>query len=145
MKKKLSILSLLFGLFVCVTVFSACGGDDNEKGSPSSNLLIGTWESIDIDGDNYILEFKADGSLYQAEFWGETEEVQISVKGTYEILSVSGNTYEVSTLAKEKYYNTRSKQGTEIVNETSKSFISLTDNNNTMAITGDNLTWKRKK
>ena len=145
MNKKLSVLSLLFGLFLCVTVFSACSSSDDEKGSPFSNFLIGTWESIDIDGDYYILEFKADGSLYQAEFWGETEEVKISLKGTYEILSVSGNTYEVSILAKEKYYNTRSKQGTEIVNETGKSFISLTDNNNIMAISGDELIWKRKK
>jgi YD repeat-containing protein len=31
MNKKLSILSLLFGLFLCVTVFSACGGDDESS------------------------------------------------------------------------------------------------------------------
>ena len=134
----------LLALFMSVS-FSACGGSDDDEPQPSSNPLIGTWEMTDIDGDDYILEFKADGTFYQAEFYGKTEKVQISYKGTYKILSVSGNTYEVSTLAKEKYYNTRSKQGTEIVNETSKSFISLTDNNNTMAITGDNLTWKRKK
>ena len=36
MKKNLSILSLLFGLFVCVTMFSACGGDD-EPSSGGNN------------------------------------------------------------------------------------------------------------
>ena len=36
MKKSLSVLSLLFGLFVCVTVFSACGGDD-EPSSGGNN------------------------------------------------------------------------------------------------------------
>lgn len=145
MKKSLSVLSLLFGLFLCVTVFSACSSSDDEKGFPFSNFLIGTWESIDIEGDYYILEFKADGSFYQAEFWQKTEEVQLSLKGTYEILSVSGNTYEVSILFKEIYYNTRTKQGTEIVNETGKYFFTLTDNNNIMAISGDDLIWNRKK
>jgi hypothetical protein len=38
MKKSLSVLSLLFGLFVCVTVFSACGGDDE----PSSGVNNGS-------------------------------------------------------------------------------------------------------
>lgn len=36
MKKSISILSLLFGLFICVTVFSACGGDD-EPSSGGNN------------------------------------------------------------------------------------------------------------
>ena len=36
MKKTISFLSLLFGLFVCVTVFSACGGDD-EPSSGGNN------------------------------------------------------------------------------------------------------------
>lgn len=36
MKKSISILNLLFGLFICVTVFSACGGDD-EPSSGGNN------------------------------------------------------------------------------------------------------------
>ena len=43
MNKKLSILSLLFGLFVCVTLFSACGGDDDDDNGSSSNPIVGTW------------------------------------------------------------------------------------------------------
>ena len=43
MNEKLSILSLLFDLFLCVIVFSACGGDDESSsgdngGSESSNI-----------------------------------------------------------------------------------------------------------
>lgn len=36
MKKTISFLSLLFGLFVCVTVFSACGGDDEPSSGGNS-------------------------------------------------------------------------------------------------------------
>ena len=38
MKKSFSILSFLFSLFICVTVFSACGGDDE----PSSGVNNGS-------------------------------------------------------------------------------------------------------
>ncbi len=37
MKKFLSILSLLFGLFACVTLFSACGGDGSDESGGGSN------------------------------------------------------------------------------------------------------------
>ena len=36
MKKTISFLSLLFGLFVCVTAFSACGGDDEPSSGGNS-------------------------------------------------------------------------------------------------------------
>ena len=36
MKKSISFLSLLFGLFVCVTAFSACGGDDEPSSGGNS-------------------------------------------------------------------------------------------------------------
>ena len=130
----------LLALFMSVS-FSACGGSDDDEPQPSSNPLIGTWEMTDIDGDNYILELKADGSYYQAEFYGKTEKVQISYKGTYKILSVSGNTYEVSFISKEKQ-----KMSGEIVtdNETVTRFVTLSDNN-TLAISGSSDIWKRKK
>ncbi|SEN33137.1 TIGR03066 family protein [Prevotella sp. ne3005] len=131
----------LLALFMSVS-FSACGGSDDDEPQPSSNPLIGTWEMTDIDGDDYILEFKADGTFYQAEFYGKTEKVKISYKGTYKILSVSGNTYEVSFISKEKQ-----KMSGEIVtdNETVTRFVTLSDNNNTLAISGSSDIWKRKK
>ena len=132
----------LFTMLMSVS-FSACSSSSDDDGNqPSSNPLIGTWEMTDIDGDDYILEFKADGTFYQAEFYGKTEKVQISYKGTYKILSVSGNTYEVSFISKEKQ-----KMSGEIVtdNETVTRFVTLSDNNNTLAISGSSDIWKRKK
>ena len=89
----------LFGvalLTVLMSVsFSACGSDDDGN-QPSSNPLVGTWEMTDVDGDYYTLELKADGSYYQVEYEGTTEEIDRSYKGSYKILSVNGNTYEVS-------------------------------------------------
>ena len=122
--------------------FSACGGSDDDEPQPSSNPLIGTWESIDPDGDNYILEMKADGSYYQVEYEGTTEEIDRSYKGSYKILSVNGNTYEVSIFIKERY---RKRKGNETVNETQTGFLTLSDNTNTMAVSGSSDIWKRKK
>ena len=49
MKKTISFLSLLFGLFMCVTVFSACGDDDesfggNESSHQTSKHIVKTIE-----------------------------------------------------------------------------------------------------
>ena len=131
----------LLALFMSVS-FSACGGSDDDEPQPSSNPLIGTWESIDPDGDNYILEMKADGSYYQVEYEGKTEVIDRSYKGTYKILNVNGNTYELSITTKEKQ-----KMSGEIVtiNETETGFVTLSDNNNTMTSSGSSDIWKRKK
>lgn len=48
MKKNLSVLSLLFGLFVCVTAFSACGGGDE----PSSGGNNGSSNNNQTSGNN---------------------------------------------------------------------------------------------
>lgn len=48
MKKTISFLSLLFGLFVCVTAFSACGGDDE----PSSGGNNGSSNNNQTSGNN---------------------------------------------------------------------------------------------
>ena len=86
MKKKLSILSLLFGLFVCVTVFSACGGDDDE----SSNPLVGTWWIRYIEKGKYHsydeLTFNADLTCSINEY-NEDGELKLSYsnKGIYKI------------------------------------------------------------
>jgi hypothetical protein len=122
--------------------FSACGGSDDDGNQPSSNPLVGTWEMTDVDGDYYTLELKADGSYYQVEYEGTTEEIDRSYKGSYKILSVNGNTYEVSIFIKERY---RKRKGNETVNETQTGFLTLSDNNNTMAVSGSSDIWKRKK
>ena len=47
MKKTISFLSLLFGLFVCVTAFSACGGDDETE---EGNSIIESTLTYDSQG-----------------------------------------------------------------------------------------------
>ena len=89
MKKKLSILmSLLFGLFVCVTVFSACGGDDDKDAPPSTNPLVGTWWiENESKGYKYYTEltYNADytcaWSRYRYE--GDSKKLIDSKSGTY--------------------------------------------------------------
>lgn len=107
MKKSLSVLSLLFGLFVCVTAFSACGGDDNEKVSPASNPLVGTWWIRYIEKGKYHsyeeLTFNADFTCSWAEY-NEDDGLKLSSSdtGTYK---VDGNTLTI-------WYNNSSKPWT---------------------------------
>lgn len=90
MKKKLSILSLLFGLFVCVTLFSACGGDDDKKESPASNPLVGTWRAEVVEkGEQqyWDLTFKADFSWSVLEYNKEDKTIiHNSDGGTYKFM-----------------------------------------------------------
>ena len=89
MKKSFSVLSLLFGLFVCVTVFSACGGDD-DKDDPSTNPLVGTWWIRYIEKGKYHsydeLTFNADLTCSINEY-NEDGELKLSYsnKGIYKI------------------------------------------------------------
>ena len=91
MKKKLSILSLLFGLFVCVTLFSACGGDDDDKKeSPASNPLVGTWRAEVVEkGEQqyWDLTFNADFSWSVLEYNKEDKTIiHNSDGGTYKFM-----------------------------------------------------------
>ena len=63
MKKSLSILSLLFGLFLCVTVFCACGGDDSDgSGSGGSGSGSGGASSEQITYESGTFDFSAKNS-----------------------------------------------------------------------------------
>ena len=87
MKKSLSILSLLFGLFVCVTVFSACGGDD-DKDAPSSNPLVGTWRAeVTSKGEAryWDLTFTSDYKFTAKDIKANTGEVVETTTGTYSV------------------------------------------------------------
>ena len=121
--------------------FSACGSDDDGP-QTSSSPLIGTWEKTNGNGDYYILEFKADGSFLEVEYEGTTEVIKRSYKGSYKILSVNGNTYEVTAFVKEIY---KKNKGSETLNESYTVFITLSDNNNTMKSSVSSDLYKRKK
>ena len=87
MKKTISFLSLLFGLFVCVTVFSACGGDDDNGGS-SSNPLVGTWRAEVMTKGKlqyWDLTFTSDYKFTAKDTYAETGEVKETTTGTYSV------------------------------------------------------------
>ena len=87
MKKTISFLSLLFGLFVCVTVFSACGGDDDNGGS-SSNPLVGTWRAEVMTKGKlqyWDLTFTSDYKFACKETYADTGEVRDERTGTYSV------------------------------------------------------------
>ena len=87
MKKTISFLSLLFGLFVCVTVFSACGGDDDNGGS-SSNPLVGTWRAEVMSKGKlqyWDLTFTSDYKFACKETHADTGEVRDERTGTYSV------------------------------------------------------------
>ena len=90
MKKTVSFLSLLFGLFVCVTLFSACGGDDDKKESPASNPLVGTWRAEVVEkGEQqyWDLTFNADFSWSVLEYNKEDKTIiHNSDGGTYKFM-----------------------------------------------------------
>lgn len=80
-------MSLLLGLVCVVTVFSACGGDDDDE---SSNPLVGTWWIRYIEKGKYHsyeeLTFNADLTCSVNEY-NEDGELKLSYsdKGTYKI------------------------------------------------------------
>ena len=66
MKKTISLLSLLFGLFVCVTAFSACGGDDE----PSSGGNSGSGSSETPQSSKHVVKITTEegNAFYESSF-----------------------------------------------------------------------------
>ena len=108
MKKSLSFLSFLFGLFVCVTVFCACGGDDDKDAPPSTNPIVGTWYiENESKGYRYYYEmtYNADNtctwSRYRYE--GDIKTLIDSKTGTYKI---DGNQLSILYKGSDKPWST---------------------------------------
>lgn len=66
MNKRFSFLSLLFGLFVCVTAFSACGGDDE----PSSGGNSGSGSSETPQSSKHVVKITTEegNAFYESSF-----------------------------------------------------------------------------
>ena len=108
MKKSLSVLSLLFGLFVCVTVFSACGGDDDKDAPPSTNPIVGTWYiENESKGYRYYYEmtYNADNTCtwLRYRYEGDTKNLIDSKSGTYKI---DGNQLSILYKGSDKPWST---------------------------------------
>lgn len=107
MKKSISFLSPLFGLFICASLFSACNSDDDNG---SSNPLVGTWWIRYIEKGRYHSyaeqTFNADFTCSCAEY-DEDKGMKLSSSdtGTYK---VDGNTLTIWW--KENGYEPRTTQ-----------------------------------
>ena len=108
MKKTISFLSLLFGLFVCVTLFSACGGDDDKDAPPSTNPIVGTWYiENESKGYKYYTELTYNAD-YTCMWWryryeGDSKTLIDSKTGIYKI---DGNQLSILYSGSEKPWTT---------------------------------------
>lgn len=88
MNKRFSFLSLLLGLFVCMSVLTSCSKSDDDGGS-SSNPLVGTWRA-EVEEKGVIqywdITFNADFTLSTMEYNKEDKKVHSSESGTYRYL-----------------------------------------------------------
>ncbi len=102
MKKSVSILGLLLGLFLCVPFFTSCG-DDDEGGGGSSNSIVGTWYTVS-DGEKSSpyteMTFNSDYTCSWREYKADRTTVTDSDFGTYQ---VEGNTLSVLWDSEKKY------------------------------------------
>lgn len=89
MKKFISILSLTIGLLVSVATFTACSSSDDEKGSTSSNPLVGTWRAeVEEKGELQYWEFtfNANFSWSSIEYNKEDKKIHATNSGTYKFI-----------------------------------------------------------
>ena len=88
MKKKFLFLSLMIGLFVCMSVLTSCSKSDDDGGS-SSNPLVGTWRAeIEEKGvqQYWDVTFNADLSWSVLEYNKEDKKIHESESGTYKYM-----------------------------------------------------------
>ena len=86
MNKRFSFLSLLLGLFVCMSVLTSCSKDDDES---SSNPLVGTWRAeVEEKGEQQYWEmtFNANFSWSYMEYNKEDKKIHESDSGTYKFM-----------------------------------------------------------
>ena len=87
MKSKLTILSLMLGVFVSAAFFSSCSKDDSSN--DPSNPLVGTWRAeVEEKGEQqyWDITFNSDFTLSTMEYNKEDKKVHSSESGTYRYL-----------------------------------------------------------
>lgn len=107
MNKRFSFLSLLLGLFVCMSVLTSCSKDDD--GGSSSNPLVGTWRAeIEEKGvqQYWDVTFNADFSWSVLEYNKEDKKIHESESGTYKYMD---ETTIILTNTKGEVYSRRIK------------------------------------
>ena len=90
MKKIISMLSLTLGLLVCATILVSCSKDDDDKNTPSSNPLVGTWRAeVEEKGELQYWEMTFDINYnYSIKEYnkGDNTLIHRSENGRYEIV-----------------------------------------------------------
>lgn len=87
MNKKLSILSLAFGLLMNATAFIACSSD-NDENSSSSSLIIGTWytEGVEKGQQTYTeITYNSDLTCTWRDYKSDKNTIKASDSGKYKV------------------------------------------------------------
>lgn len=86
MNKRISILSLLMGLFVCVSVFTSCSKDDDNDSS--SNPIVGTWYT-ESEPKGYLqyeeITYNSDGTCTYRRYKSDKTTISDTDSGTYKV------------------------------------------------------------
>lgn len=81
MNKKFSFLSLLLGLFVCMSVLTSCSKDDD--GGSSSNPIVGTWYTEAYSYEE--ITYNSDGTCTYRRYKSDHTTIRDTDSGTYKV------------------------------------------------------------
>ena len=82
MNKRFSFLSLLLGLFVCLSVLTSCSKSDDDGGS-SSNPLVGTWYTEAYSYEE--ITYNSDGTCTYRRYKSDHTTIRDTDSGTYKV------------------------------------------------------------
>ena len=98
MNKRLSFLSLLIGLFVCMSVLTSCSKDDD--GGSSSNPIVGTWYTEAYSYEE--ITYNSDGTCTYRRYKSDHTTIRDTDSGTYKI---EGNKLSIWWESEKKYWD----------------------------------------
>lgn len=82
MNKRFSFLSLLLGLFVCMSVLTSCSKSDDDGGS-SSNSIVGTWYTEAYSYEE--ITYNSDGTCTYRRYKSDHTTIRDTDSGTYKV------------------------------------------------------------
>lgn len=82
MNKRFSFISLLLGLFVCMSVLTSCSKSDDDGGS-SSNPIVGTWYTEAYSYEE--ITYNSDGTCTYRRYKSDHTTIRDTDSGTYKV------------------------------------------------------------